>query len=525
MNELRTNPQLPVARQRKMRYIEDFLISAMVFPRQDIQRVCILSDALYFSDRVGVPLPTYEQTLVSQWYQDVMRQGGPLIILPDSNNRYFSIANVIRDLIDNDLILGVIKVDADYTTIRQLCESVDMGSSGGVIILTNKNKVVYSGFTSEQTDAVLADIEISGVGELDTGSIHSRTYLYNAVTLNRFNWQVITANSLDSLKGVYARTQRLTLLVIIIGIFGSSVLMYLLMQYLFKPFYSIIKLMKIVEAGNSSVRYQGAKDDEIGYLGTTMNTMLDRIDTMFKENKELDKRIYQVRLFQRETQILLLYSQIRPHFIYNTLNMISMLIQQKHSEQAVDHINKLSMILHGIAYINKEISIGTELRLVESYLSIQQSRYDDRLTYSIEVKKELQDYILPALILQPIAENAVIHGSEDTREHTHIRSYSKIAEDFFSICVEDNGGGMSPDKLEELNWQMEREYPENNIVIKDISTMGGLGLANVNARIRMRFGKKYGLKIDSRLGMGTVVTVLLPPQWKEVESIDTDINR
>jgi two-component system sensor histidine kinase YesM len=530
MNELKTDPETPAEKQSKRRSIEEFLIGAMVFPRQDIQRVCIISDALYFSDRIAVQLPTYEETRSSQWYRDVITSGKPLIVLPGNNDRYFSIANVIRDLMDNTQILGVIKADADYSTIRQLCENVDMGSSGGVIILTGGEQPVYSSFSPEQTRAILADIKTTGMGEAD-GGIYSQTYLYNAVTLSRFNWRVITANSLDSIKGIYAHTRRLTIFVVLIGIFVSAMLMYLLMQYLLKPFFSIIKLMKEIEAGDSvppsipmAPRYQGKTEDEIGYLGAAMNTMLDRIDAMFRKNTELNKRIYQARLFQRETQILLLYSQIRPHFIYNALNMISTLIQQNQDEQAVDNINKLSLMLHGIAYINKEIPIGTELKLVESYLAIQQSRYRDRLTYSIDVKKELQDYIVPALILQPIAENAVIHSGEDTREKTHIRIYSEERDGVFCICISDNGGGMPQDKLDELNRQMQMEFPVNDPLVKDLSTIGGLGLVNVNTRIRMRFGREYGLEIDSQAGKGSVVAVILPRQWKEAENIDPYID-
>jgi two-component system sensor histidine kinase YesM len=297
------------------------------------------------------------------------------------------------------------------------------------------------------------------------------------------------------------------------------------MHYFFKPFYSIIKLMKTVEAGDSAVRYHGTQADEIGYLGAAMNTMLDHMDSMFKENAELDKHIYQSRIFQRETQIQLLYSQIRPHLIYNTLNVISIMTQQNQTELAVDTINKLSLLLHGIAYINKEITINTELRLVESYLALYQLRYGDRLSYAIEVEKALQDYILPALVLQPIVENAVIHNDKSSSAYTYIRIYSEIQRDVFSICVADNGDGIPEDTLEVLNQKLKQKHLENYSSVQDLSGISGIGLINVNTRIRMRFGGEYGLKIDSHTGKGTVVRMILPQQWKEAVSIDEDIDR
>jgi two-component system sensor histidine kinase YesM len=255
-----------------------------------------------------------------------------------------------------------------------------------------------------------------------------------------------------------------------------------------------------------------------------MNTMLDRLNAMFKKNAELDKRIYQVQLFRREAQIQLLYSQIRPHFIYNTLNMISILIQQNQGVQAVENINRLSLILHGIAYINKEIPINTELRLVESYLAIHQLRSGGGFTYSINVAREMLDYILPALILQPVVENAVIHSSGDTHKNIHISIYTENMGNVFGICVRDNGKGIAPDKLEELNVKMRLDYPRNEPFTADLSSLEGMGLVNVNTRICMRFGREYGLNIESYEGTGTVVKVILPLQWKKEENIDTDID-
>jgi two-component system sensor histidine kinase YesM len=524
MTELKTRPRTLAGMHGKQRNIETFLIGTMVFPRKDIQRVSIVSDALYFSDRVGVPLPAYEEVRAASWYRELTRDQVPIIILPEGDSRYFSIANVIRDLMDNTQILGLIKVDADYSTIRQLCENVDMGSRGGVVIVSGKNQVVFSSLPRKETGIVLQNAAERDLGEVDMGRIHSQTYLYNAVTLRRFNWQVITVNSLDHIKNVHTHIRRLTILVATIGIFFSSILMYLLMRRFFKRFYSIIGLMKTVEAGNSALRYQGTGTDEIGYLGATMNTMLDRLDSMFKKNAELDKRIYQAQLFHREAQIQLLYSQIRPHFIYNTLNMISILIQQNQGVQAVENINRLSLILHGVAYINKEIPINTELRLVESYLAIHQLRSGDCFTYSINVARELRDYILPALLLQPIVENAVIHSSGDTHRNIHISIYNEDMGNRFGICVRDNGRGIATERLEELNMKIRQDYPRTGAFTADLSSLEGMGLVNVNTRIRMRFGGEYGLNIESHEGTGTVVKVILPRQWKEAENIDTDID-
>ena len=523
MNLLRTHSQTLQERLHKRHAIEDFLIATMVFPRKDIYRVNIIADESYFSDRVGSPVPHYADQLQTQWYKRIMLEKEPLVIFPENGEEYFSVVNVIRDLFDFSAVLGVIKVDANFNTLRQLCETVDMGADGGVIILQEANLPLYSSLSPGLTSDVLEEY----AAMVHTGEAHpiySKNYLYNQVPLARFGWKVVTADSLDRIQSVHSHIFQTTLLFSLGILVVASVLLYLLMQYLFRPFFSIIRLMKTIDADDFSVRYHVTRKDEIGYLGATLNTMLDHIDEMYNKNAKLDRQVLQAQLYRKETQIQLLYSQIRPHFIYNTLNMISIRIQNNQLEEAVENINELSLILRGVAYINKIITLETELRLIDSYLSIQRSRFGDKLSYEIAIPASQRDYVMPSFILQPIVENAVVHSGETTHQKIRIR-ISSVQSDCLTIIIADSGYGISPEKTAYLNAQMRKSMDPESPPITDLSTAGGLGLINVNERIRMRFGPAYGLNIDSVVDRGTTVYVRLPLNDKAVIDIDSHPDR
>ncbi|CAK4814768.1 unnamed protein product [Aphanomyces euteiches] len=231
---------------------------------------------------------------------------------------------------------------------------------------------------------------------------------------------------------------------------------------------------------------------------------------MLIENTRLTKEVYETRFLQKEAQMNALFSQIRPHFIYNNLHTIGAMIHIGHTEQAIDNLEKLSLILRGFASIDKDITLRKEIELLEAYLDIQKSRFGDRLDYSIEIDPDLLSYLLPALVLQPLVENSVIHGCEERKENTMIRIYSQLTENRLEIIVEDNANGISEEKLTELYDKMKAESEVLLDKTGKWEPTSGIGLINVYRRIRIRYGEPYTLEIESKLGQGTLVRIILP---------------
>lgn len=504
--------------------IENFLINTLISPRKDIQRAVIISDGLYFSEWNSNTILTYEQQVNSGWYKKIREEKKPMVLLPGTDDSYrpsqnpsFSVVNAILDVNDDFSVIGVIRVEANYNTIRDLCSKVDMGKEGGVLILSEDNAVIYASLDAPKKASLLKKL----AGVPDEGHLRDFRYegdLINSISLNHFGWRLVSVNSLDTMKIQMDRIRNTILVGVCLTFLCTSVLLYLTMSRYFKPFYRIIGLMKTAQRGFSSVRYRGSSRDEFGYLGNTFNSMLDNLNEMYEQNAELDKKIYQAHLFQRETEIQLLYSQIRPHFTYNTLNMISIQIQMGQYEQAVDSINKLGLIMRGVAYINKEIPLKMEMAIVASYLSIQQARYGEKLSFAIDIDKSLEELVIPSLILQPVVENVVLHCCECSHKKIHIRVYSRMTGRKMEIDVEDDGEGIPPEKLDELNRNFTLDAPSpGGRFVSDLPKAGGLGLANVNTRIRMHFGKAFGLRVESVPGKGTTVRIHLPGPCDDTE--------
>ena len=208
----------------------------------------------------------------------------------------------------------------------------------------------------------------------------------------------------------------------------------------------------------------------------------------------------QVRL--RKAEFELLQSQINPHFLYNTLDAIIWLAEAGEQKKVVSMVGNLSEFFRTSLNQGKDIiSIREELQHVRSYLEIQQVRYQDILKYEIQVPKEINKYMIPKITIQPLVENALYHGIKNKRGPGRITVGAKREEEYFVIFIEDNGIGINKERLEQVR---------NKILYKTSAENDIYGLYNVNERIRLNFGEKYGISIESIYGEKTTVSIILP---------------
>ena len=234
--------------------------------------------------------------------------------------------------------------------------------------------------------------------------------------------------------------------------------------------------------------------------GITELQILDHsFDSMAEHIRALmDQQIMNERSLHR-AQLELLQAQINPHFLYNTLDSIAILAENDREEDVVNMVTSLSTFFRNSLSRGVDlIPLRAELAQATSYLEIQQIRYSDILTYSIDVTEDILDRIVPKLILQPLIENALYHGIKNRRGRGSITITGEADDRNIRLIVRDNGAGMSGEQLSQLK----------NGVYQDTGT--GLGLKNVHQRIRLYCGEPYGLYFESTLGEGTVVTILLP---------------
>lgn len=259
------------------------------------------------------------------------------------------------------------------------------------------------------------------------------------------------------------------------------------------PIRELCDMTEKVAEGDFSVRTRKADMDEIGILSQSFNEMTKEIGTLVEDIKQ-----QQVNLHLTETKLL--QAQINPHFLYNTLDTIVWLAEEHKTNEVVDMVTALSSFFRTTLSKGRDfITVEEEESHIRSYLEIQQFRYQDILDYSIEIDEELRGYVLPKLTLQPLVENALYHGIKNKRGKGTIRITGKKDAEAMIFKVNDNGKGMTPEKLSELHGNMQKEKPDNNV--------NSFGVINVNQRIRHYYGKEYGLSYESSPDKGTEVTV------------------
>ena len=274
-----------------------------------------------------------------------------------------------------------------------------------------------------------------------------------------------------------------------------------------EPLTALGETTKQIAQGDFSARSAVKSQDELGTLSARVNEMALALEGMVRRIHEDESRM-------RHAELRLLQEQINPHFLYNTLDTIVWLIEGNQSEEAEEMLLSLSNYFRLVLSRGREfISLRDEEKHIRSYLEIQQVRYRDILHYELAIPPALYEYEIIKMTLQPIVENALYHGIKNKRSGGVIRITGALEHEQLLLTVSDNGIGMDRETLEKLREEIAR-------ACKD--TESGFGLANVSERIRMNYGREYGLSVESAPGVGTTVTIRLPAVRKrEAENEQT----
>lgn len=517
----------------KKRAIESFLASVMTLPRSEILRVYILTDDnLYSYTRTPYDMEDYDNYQATDWYKQALQSSTPVFVPIHSEKVFgekplqiFSIAQRIRSKEDNSKVLAVIKVDANYTGIKSICDQVQMKDKGSLFILDDNKNIVYQNnhFDNDIIDALNMDSYVND-GDF-TQTIDIEKYIINVTSLKSTDLKVIAINSYNELNKDAKTIRNVTILLALLCMVLALSALIAFVQNFFKPLFNIISLMKLVQKGDLSVQVEVKNNDEIGYLARSFNKMILRIKDILDKNTQLIKEVYESRYLQKEAQYNILCSQIKPHFLYNTLNTISLLIKCKNTEEAVQSIEKLSYFLRGIMNADKNIPLSTEIDIVDSYLGILKARYGENLSYEIAISPDYCDYLIPALTLQPIVENAIIHGCEVKRGKSRIRIYSSCEEDFLQLHVIDNGIGIEENLLNKLNEDISTVSSIEESTSTNTTITESIGLINVNKRIKLKYGDNYGIHIYSSELEGTHVVLSLPLKENDRKETNECIQR
>ena len=394
--------------------------------------------------------------------------------------------------IRKDLETGDGKKHVCFSQIANYVDEVGIGQHGYCFIMDKKGNIVYhpqqqliySGLKSEQTDI------LTRAGD---GTLVKKNVIYSIRSLDNCDWRIVGVSYIDELVTVKVRGAMQILLVMIafvlVTVFLSS---FLLTHMISHPIQSLVKAMKDFEADAEEFSYQpvhGSK--EMIALSDSFGHMVGRI-------QDLMEKVRREEITLRKTELKALQAQINPHFLYNTLDAIGWMCEEERSKDAVEMVNALARLFRiSISKGHELIPIGKEVEHARSYLMIQNFRYKNQFTYSFDIEEECLPYLCNKITLQPIIENAIYHGINRMVDEGEIRIRIYGEGDDIVFSVSDNGVGMSKEQC-------------GSILKSEPGDQTGIGIKNVNDRIKIYFGEEYGITIESEPDEGTCVSIRMP---------------
>lgn len=475
----------------------DFIVST----RKDITNIFLLASEDFsvgmdaISNEKDAEINPYNNYRKSTWYDRLFNEGREVVFTSSYvqnliKGRYEWVISLGKKVYEEDKLLGVILIDLRYSSIISLCTDVMPSNSGYVFILDDRGSIVYhprqqliySNLMTEQTGLVAS---------LEEGESAEREgKLYLSSNIRDTNWRVAGVIEIDALlSDQHNLVWYFVVTALAFGLLACAI-SFFISKRITKPILNLERTVKKVREGDLSAKADPSSNDEVGDLSESFNEMTDRI-------AELMEKFEKEQIEKRESVLWALKAQINPHFLYNTLDSIVWMAEAGQNEDVVEMTSALAKMLRAsIGRDSETATLRLELENIRNYLRIQKYRYKSKLNYEIDVPEKLYNRRVEHLSLQPLVENAIYHGIRERREGGLITVFAEERDGNLVIAVEDNGVGMTEERIREI---MNRE-----------ESVKSMGVRNVDNRIKLTFGSEYGLKIESKPGVGTRVTMTLP---------------
>ena len=483
--------------------------SDTLLSRADISSIMIFGKKKMLLNR---SMYTYQKVALDysklDWYAKAVAKPQDAIITGPNRHSFFDTDDEVISLsrevqsYENGTFRGVILINLNMNKITEICNSFQEKQENFICIINDKGELVYEQQNGRER---FAFDEKENRQELNTAlgktkescfrlNYRGEKYLVTRTDMKTTGWTLV---SMVPYKSVMAETMAISgvmILAVAITLIVTLLLLNRILTGVVKPLKKLEKYMVQVNPDNMDQRMEILTDDEIGHLSMKFNQMMDRIRNLKEQviEEQEDKRKYELQALQ---------AQINPHFLYNTLDSIIWMAETNDSNivAMTEALAKLFRI--SLNKGNEEISLERELEHVKNYLIIQSMRYADKFTYEISAEPGVERCRTIKLILQPIVENCIYHGIKKKRGTGKITIRAYRREQNLIIEVSDDGCGMPEEICRKI---LSDEIESENI------SGSGIGVKNVNERIQLRFGKKYGLSYSSEEGVGTTVTYVLP---------------
>lgn len=382
-----------------------------------------------------------------------------------------------------------VAMDVKFSNIAKYVDGVGIGQHGYCYIADENGNIIYH----PQQQLIYAGLKKENYTDYSDGTHTESNVIYSVKSLKRSDWKIVGVCFADEMITNKVEALAKNLIIISIGVLFVTILAGGIFSKLFsKPANDLAKAMQKFENDTDKFVFEPIE-------GTAEITSLtESFEHMVLQIQELVEKVRQEEISLRKTELKALQAQINPHFLYNTLDAIAWMCEEERHKDAVEMVNALARLFRiSISRGHELISIEKEIEHAKSYLKIQNFRYKNQFTYDFEVDDTCLSYLCNKITLQPIIENAIYHGIDRMVDEGRIEI--RIFPDHEKIVfeVEDNGVGMTEEQCQE-------------ILQKDSGDKAGIGIKNVNDRIKIYFGEEYGITIRSELDEGTCVTITMP---------------
>ena len=431
------------------------------------------------------------------WYDKVSKTGKVVYIGTfskngnDASSQIYSFARRIRS-VETGRVLGYLVLDVDKTIIRNKMEAIS-NDRKNIMIVDTAGEIVYKSMEDLIDAAKL--MSYRGAGTVLYKQLKD-TELLSYYTSPFTGWTIMEMVPLVTLLQDTITMRNYTILISSVCLLLAALSIIAVAFRITNPISQLRNLMRKVVLGDLDVSIPIRSRDEIGQLSQSFNIMVSKLS-------DLGYRLYESEIREKNSQISALQSQINPHFLYNTLGSISMYAEIQGNKEVVKMTNNLSRLLrYSINSHQSQVPLNMELEHVKGYMAIQQIRFEDKINFEVHVEPELLSYSVIRFILQPIVENSIVHGIDKGNGYGTIILAGKKQDEDMLITIQDDGAGMSAARLESL---LDKKFAP-----PPTEGTGGHGLMNVHRRIALRYGPQYGIKIESKLGQGTMISLTLP---------------
>jgi two-component system sensor histidine kinase YesM len=496
---LEGNPDWSIYEQRQKTNEAREIISSIMSNSKEILDIYIVDvdgeNAIYSSIN-----ETTVNSRNTSWYEQIVEADGRPVWFGFNKNSYLKESNLGMPVyalgrtvknVNEDKIIGVMMIEIRGDFLARELAQVKFGQEGYTFIVDDTNSYVYhpdAAMYSKISEYTIP-LTMAETDQQGTERVVIPAGLNNG-------WRVVGIVSVEDLVQGSIPIRNLTIIISSLSILWALVIGFYISHRIGRPLRSLNKLMEKGETGDLSIRSNFSNRNEIGQLSKSFNRMIEKIDQLFHRISEEESE-------KKKAEIRALRYQINPHFMFNTLNSIRWMAKLNKTEEVSNAITLFVFLLEGTIERNGMfIKLEQEFDMLKKYVALQQYRYTHQINLQIECSATLKDIEIPRMLLQPLVENAIFHGLAPKEQDGTIHLLFKDCGDDVSVTINDDGIGIAVDKLSTMHFD-EADHTRS---------MTRIGLHHVHQILKLYYGERYGVEINSSEGKGTTIHLTFSKQ-------------